>query len=626
MIKYVILWFIAFTLIIGDGFSQVTWIQKASLPALGRRGATGFSIGTKGYIGCGYTISGAINDFWEWDQNANTWTQKATLPIARADASGFSIGTKGYLCCGNSSSSTFYNDLWEWDQSLNSWTQKANMPVSAGLRSTALGFSLGSKGYVGTGISPSFSFLADLWEWDQASNTWIQKATSPAIRGYGAGFSIGNNLYFGTGASGPGIYLNDFWEWNQSSNVWTQKATVPVSNRYEAIGFAIGNKGYIGTGNDGSDNNNFVEWDQTTNTWTSTINLPSNIRSDADRSSFSICNKGYILGGWNGSTYFNDFWEFSNGTSFSGNVFGNTSICLGANTTLTASGGISYSWSTNSTTSSIIVNPTSTTTYSVTISNGTCSFDTSITVNIISTINAAVSGTTTICVGGSTTLTATGGTNYLWSNGAITNSIVVSPSSSTSYSVTVSTGTCLDTSSTFITVNPSPSVNVSPNITILPGNSTTLDASGGGPYSWSTGATSDSISVNPASTTVYYVYSINFFGCMDADTVIVYVLEPDCGNPEKDLFIPNAFSPNNDGENDVLRVSYTKGIDCIKDFYMAIYNRWGQMVYEAQTTSETWDGKYKGNVFDPSVFTYYCKISLYSGKEAIRKGNITLLK
>src|SRR5687767_4741235 len=86
-------------------FSQGVWTQKASLPGTARAGAAGFSIGTKGYIGTGYSIisftSYYYNDFWEWDQAGNVWTQKASFPgAARVSASSFSINNKGYIGIG----------------------------------------------------------------------------------------------------------------------------------------------------------------------------------------------------------------------------------------------------------------------------------------------------------------------------------------------------------------------------------------------------------------------------------------------------------------------------------------------------------------------------------------------
>ena len=68
---------------------------------MARSYATGFSIGTKGYIGCGSTSAGFQKDFWVWDQTTNTWTQKMDIPGAgRSEPVGFSIGAHGYIGTG----------------------------------------------------------------------------------------------------------------------------------------------------------------------------------------------------------------------------------------------------------------------------------------------------------------------------------------------------------------------------------------------------------------------------------------------------------------------------------------------------------------------------------------------
>jgi gliding motility-associated-like protein len=92
-------------------------------------------------------------------------------------------------------------------------------------------------------------------------------------------------------------------------------------------------------------------------------------------------------------------------------------------------------------------------------------------------------------------------------------------------------------------------------------------------------------------------------------------------SPDADLFIPNTFTPNGDNNNDLFRVrgkAYT-------EFYFAVYNRWGEKVFETTNQSEGWDGTYKGRPADPGVFAWYMKVSC-GGVEAFRKGNVTLLR
>ncbi|HEU4718906.1 MAG TPA: hypothetical protein VFU15_13775, partial [Bacteroidia bacterium] len=184
----------------------------------------------------------------------------------------------------------------------------------------------------------------------------------------------------------------------------------------------------------------------------------------------------------------------------------NASICSGGNTTLTSSGASTYSWTPSSTLSSgtgssVTATPTATTTYSVigTDANG-CTDTAMTTVTISNSLVVTVSGNTTICSGNSTTLTASGGGNYAWSSGGTSASETVSPASNTTYTVTVTdpVSGCSDTAQVSVLVNATPVAAVSGNNTICAGASTTLTASGGATYAWSTGGTNAAETVTPA--------------------------------------------------------------------------------------------------------------------------------
>src|SRR5438132_1380632 len=98
----------------------------------------------------------------------DTWTQKADFGgTPRYGAVGFSIGSKGYLGIGNDGGSTFKSDFWEYDSATNTWTQKADF--GGGPREHAASFTIGSKGYVGTG-SNGPNVRKDLWEYDPTTN------------------------------------------------------------------------------------------------------------------------------------------------------------------------------------------------------------------------------------------------------------------------------------------------------------------------------------------------------------------------------------------------------------------------------------------------------------------------
>ncbi len=174
----------------------------------------------------------------------DTWEKKADFGgAARRWAAEFSIGSKGYIGTGFDGTAS-RDDLWEYDPATNVWTQKASMN---GARAEAFGFSIGSKGYIGMGQLAGVGYVNDFWEYDPSANAWTQKSNFGGVpRQNPAGFSIESKGYVGTGWDGS--YHKDFWEYDPSTDRWTRKADFPGSARDGAVGFSIENKGYIGTG------------------------------------------------------------------------------------------------------------------------------------------------------------------------------------------------------------------------------------------------------------------------------------------------------------------------------------------------------------------------------------------
>jgi gliding motility-associated-like protein len=447
-----------------------------------------------------------------------------------------------------------------------------------------------------------------------------------------------------------------------------------------------------------------------------------------------------------------------------------TTLCAGDSTIITASGGTTYLWNTGATTSAVNVKPASTTSYTVTVGNGACTHDTTITITVNPVPNPTISLPQTICAGGNTVLTASGGTSYLWSNGATTSSITVSPAASSSYTVTVSNGTCSKDTTTAVAVNPTPVISLSGLTSICVGNVTTIKdtSTGAFTYSWSTGSTTNGITVSPTNDTSYtlqvtgpgpctkdttinvtvnakpvpvvnkndtvcagtpvtlnasggatytwspagslsannisnpvatpattteYTVTVANGGCTAIDSVEVvvkpmpvgaakgsttitagdsavilatpglfYVWSPSaglscttcpdptaaptvtttyvvtmtdsagcsiedsvlitvdvaCGN----IFIPTAFSPNNDGQNDML---YVRG-KCIQAMELDIYDRWGNLIFKGTSQSEGWDGKYGGQPMNAGTYMYYLNALTTDGKNHTKKGSITLVR
>ena len=194
-------------------------------------------------------------------------------------------------------------------------------------------------------------------------------------------------------------------------------------------------------------------------------------------------------------------------------------ICGGSSAILTVSGGVSYTWSTGATTSSITVTPVITTIYTVGVSNGTCTKDTSIVVTVHPTPTVVVTGPGTLCSGGSGTLTATvsGGTapyTYDWTPGTgSTSSISVTPASTQTYTVDITDANgCSTSAEVSVTIGGSTlGVTIDGNTSLCAGSSTTICATatggtGGNTYVWEPGGFNAAcITVAPGTTTIYTV-------------------------------------------------------------------------------------------------------------------------
>lgn len=181
-------------------------------------------------------------------------------------------------------------------------------------------------------------------------------------------------------------------------------------------------------------------------------------------------------------------------------------ICTGETATLTVTGATTYTWLPgNQNTSSISVNPSSTTVYTVSGSSGSCSGSMTSTVTVLSQPTLNVSDQS-ICSGETITLSTTGATNYTWMPGAQnSSSISVTPSVTTSYTVTGANGTCTNSAIVSVSVTPTPTISVS-SLTVCTGQTATLSASGAASYTWSPGnITGTTYTDNPSGNTTYTI-------------------------------------------------------------------------------------------------------------------------
>jgi hypothetical protein len=222
----------------------------------------------------------------------------------------------------------------------------------------------------------------------------------------------------------------------------------------------------------------------------------------------------------------------------------NSTICQGGNVNLTASGGVFYTWSNGANTATI--NATTAGTYAVTVSNGSCSgtASKSLIVSPAPTATIGTSGPTTFCQGGNVSLTASGGTAYLWSNGATTANTIASTAGT--YTVSVTNNGCVGTTSKVISTMPVPTVRLTATPSSGTSGTATATATGGTPpyiYDWSNNATNFTLIGLRSGT--YFVTVTDGNGCTGEGSVVVGVTT---GVKDWETKFPVSISPiPNDG-------------------------------------------------------------------------------
>ncbi len=302
-----------------------------------------------------------------------------------------------------------------------------------------------------------------------------------------------------------------------------------------------------------------------------------------------------------------------------------------------------FSWTPSNTLNSGIVanpfaRPEATTSYQLTAYISNCSASESITVTPIPYPVVVAGADTTICFDTPAQLHAnTDGKSFLWApdfNLQRSNTLdpVSLPTSSTTYIVyAFDTRGCDKPGTDTVTVN------VQPEIIPFAGNDTNvvvnqplqMTASGGSIYEWapSNGLSATDVA-NPVASYInppaegYFTYKVrisNETGCVDSANVRVSVF-----SSGPDIYVPNAFTPNGDGNNDFFRLR-APGISRINVF--RVYNRWGQLVFDSPAThSFGWDGTYGGKPLASGTFAWVVQAVDYTGKTHLKRGTVTLVR
>lgn len=318
-------------------------------------------------------------------------------------------------------------------------------------------------------------------------------------------------------------------------------------------------------------------------------------------------------------------------------------VCLGASTKLKAAGGKIYSWSPPEGLSATnvaepLASPATTTTYLVEGKDEFgCKNTQQVTVKVIRPTTVLLDAKVALCAGAAIPLKASGAERYFWifNTTGLSNTTIPNPSAKppTSMVYTVR-GTdaysCFsDTAEIEVTVNPLPTVNAGPDVEVLPGTPVQLSPTYSNDvirWNWMPTQYLDCIVCpaplsKPMSETLYTLTVWNRHECFVTDSLLIKMI---C--KEDRVGIPNAFTPNNDGVNDLWAI---KGISVVKS--LIVFNRWGQKVFErknfiAADRHSAWDGNFNGYPAPPGTFVYFVEMECPSGGKFSKRGTVILTR
>ena len=502
------LFFIAF-----DSYAQV-WVQKATMPGgQGLDAPIYFSIGSKLYVGGGWNGSVALNTFYEYDPTTDFWTQKANIPAGIYSACCFDLNGKGYVVCGANPSLT--NKVYQYDPTTNTWLVKSNFPNYA--RQNIIGFSCQGMGYLFGGFTGGTGVGTDLWQYNDVTDSWTQKASCPGPGRDGPTCLVINNQIFvgmGGNSSASSIY-SDFYRYDPSLDSYTQVASSPIA-RDGPANFTVGNIGYVGMGYGYAGAlSDFYKYDPLANTWTQTNNFGRTGTGNVFCA--TVGNLPYVGCGLNGSTgnYLIDNWTWQS-CQLNLNLGRDTTICGASSFTLKdTTTNATHLWSTGATTASI--NVTTSGSYWVQTTQGTCVGRDTINVTFATAPQSFNIGNDTTYCGSFSRVLSTGNANTLWSTGVTASQITVTGPGLYWAQITSGCGSIRD--SINISQNPIPAVDLGRDTNLCNTDPIILNATtGSASYIWQDGSSSPTLTVS--SSGLYWV-NITVNGCEASDSIYV---------------------------------------------------------------------------------------------------------
>jgi len=603
-----------------------------------------------------------IGAAWVYTRSGGAWTQQGNKLVGSGGMAGPLQGVSVSISSdGNTAIVGGHNDgsgvgaAWVYTRSGGIWTQQGSKLVGTGaIGPSDQGFSVsisadGNTAIVGGYLDNGNAGAA--WVYTRSGGIWTQQgsklvgtgAIGVAQQGWAVSISADGNTAI-VGGDGDNGNAGAAWVYTRSGGVWTQQGSKLVGSG--AIGgaqqgwavsiSADGNTAIVGGQLDNSDVGAAWVYTRSGGVWTQQGNKLVGLGAlgvSEQGVSVSISSDGNtaIVGGPGDNNGAGAAWVYTR----SGGVWTQQGIKLVGTGAVNAPAygaeqGFSVSLSSDGNTA-IVGGPLDNSYAGAAwVFVSSCTNPTTPTLGASSSINCGAQNTTLNIVTG----TLNSATAWQWYSGSCGGTslgsgttITDSPASTTTYYARgeggcVTMGSC---DSITVTVNPLPVGETCCDSTIIPSQNvffTVNPVNISDTYNWTPteGLSCNSCAsplASPVATTTYYLTITNNEGCQITDRVTITI---NCG----EIFVPDAFSPNGDGINDILYLGVPES--CIKDMVFRIYDRWGNNVFKSYDSTNGWDGKYKGKELDNGVFVYELTATDSKNNIIAKKGNISLIK
>lgn len=260
--------------------------------------------------------------------------------------------------------------------------------------------------------------------------------------------------------------------------------------------------------------------------------------------------------------------------------------------------------------------------YAVYTMNGYCYSDTAeINLTVIPLPELSIYGDSIMCAGDSLLLSVIASDDFYWNDGDLTLDKLIDTDSSQWYYVVTEHFCGHFYDSVYILVNPLPEIELGPDQTILYGLGTHFSVSEGMDYFWtpSSGLDCDDCSelfASPLEETTYYLMVVDSNGCVARDSVTIFVQN------ESTCFIPNSFTPNGDGTNDI----FAPKVYGLENYQLLVFNRDGEVIFRSYDPSIGWDGTFQGVMSQLGTFVYLVSGVDLNGETLEWRGHVNLLR